>query len=166
MEGVMTDTRHDDLAAVARAILEDNLYLTLGTADRDGTPWVTPVYFATADYTRFYWISTPEATHSRNIAERPRVSIVVFNSQVPVYTGQAVYMSAVAEQVAGPDFDRGMQIYAGAAERAGIPMVRPPGPYRLYRATVSEHFVICPRESGQPCALHGIAADHRTAVAP
>jgi len=36
---------HDELMAHARVIIEANLYLTLGTADSDGRPWTSPVYF-------------------------------------------------------------------------------------------------------------------------
>lgn len=161
---------HDDLATAARAILDANLYLTLGTADEDGRPWVSPVYYATADYTDFYWISMPEARHSRNIARRPQVSMVVFDSTVPPYTGQAVSMSAVAAEVVGDDLELGLAIYPGAAERGvgtiTAEQVSRPAAYRLYRATVSEHFVICPRDAGVPCARHGISADHRTTVTP
>jgi len=57
----------DDLDAHARAIIDANLYVTLGTADADGIPWVSPVYFATSDYDEFYWVSAQDATHSRNI---------------------------------------------------------------------------------------------------
>lgn len=160
----------DDLAVVARAILDGNLYVTLGTADEDGRPWVTPVFYATADYTDIYWISRPEARHSRNIARRTQIGMVVFDSTVPAYTGQAVSMSAVATEVGGADLDRGLTIYPGPAERGGGPItaeqVSHPAPYRLYRATVSEHFVICPRDAGLPCDRHGIAADHRTSVRP
>jgi Pyridoxamine 5'-phosphate oxidase len=35
-----------DLDAVARATLEVNHYMTLGTADAAGRPWVSPVFFA------------------------------------------------------------------------------------------------------------------------
>jgi hypothetical protein len=160
----------EDLTAVARTILDANLYMTLGTADEDGRPWVSPVYYATADYTNFYWISMPEARHSRNIARRPQVSMVVFDSTVPPYTGQAVSMSAVAAEVVGDDLDTGLAIYPGAPERGAgtvtAEQVSGPAAYRLYRATVSEHFVICPRDAGLPCALHGIPADHRTTVTP
>jgi len=34
----------DDLAAHALAIIDANLYLTLGTIDPDGHPWASPVY--------------------------------------------------------------------------------------------------------------------------
>jgi hypothetical protein len=40
----------DDLAALARAILDASLYMTLGTADESGRPWVSPVYYAADGY--------------------------------------------------------------------------------------------------------------------
>ena len=39
-----------------------------------------------------------------------------------------------------------------------------PAPYRLYRASVADMWVLCPREPRQPCPLHGLAKDHRTRV--
>jgi nitroimidazol reductase NimA-like FMN-containing flavoprotein (pyridoxamine 5'-phosphate oxidase superfamily) len=34
-----------DLEA-AMAIIDSNLYMTLGTADENGPPWVSPLYYA------------------------------------------------------------------------------------------------------------------------
>jgi nitroimidazol reductase NimA-like FMN-containing flavoprotein (pyridoxamine 5'-phosphate oxidase superfamily) len=39
-----------DLAAVARTIIDANQYMTLATADAQGQPWAAPVFYATADY--------------------------------------------------------------------------------------------------------------------
>jgi nitroimidazol reductase NimA-like FMN-containing flavoprotein (pyridoxamine 5'-phosphate oxidase superfamily) len=97
-----------DLEAVAREIIDANLYMVLGTADANGKPWVSPVYYAASGYTEFYWVSSPEVRHSRNLAARSELSIVVFNSQVPIGTGQAVYMEAVAEELTGADLERGI----------------------------------------------------------
>jgi hypothetical protein len=33
-------------------------------------------------------------------------------------------------------------------------------PYRRYRATATDLWVLCPRQPGQPCPLHGLAKDH------
>jgi nitroimidazol reductase NimA-like FMN-containing flavoprotein (pyridoxamine 5'-phosphate oxidase superfamily) len=159
-----------DLDGHARALIEANLYMTLGTADAEGRPWVSPVYFATADYAEFYWVSAHDAAHSRNIAQRPQVSLVIFDSQVPTYHGRAVYLSATASELAGRDLDRGIEIYPGPATREASPVtaddVTAPSPYRLYRVAVTEAFVLCPREPRQPCPLHSINADHRTPVVP
>jgi hypothetical protein len=160
----------DDLDAHARALIDANRYATLGTADIDGTPWVSPVYITTADYADFYWVSAHDARHSRNIAQRPHISMVIFDSQVPPYHGRAVYLSATAAELDGPGLDRGLEIYPGSgahgASRIGLDDVTPPSAVRLYRAEVTEAFVLCPREPRQPCPLHGIAADHRTPVVP
>lgn len=154
--------QQQDLGALARTIIDSNMYMVLGTADESGQPWVTPVYFACMEYKEFYWISSPEVRHSRNIAVRSQISIVIFDSQVAVGTGQAVYMSAVAEELNSVDFDRGLDIYNGRFSNPaehGVRViksedVRAPALYRLYRATASEHWVLDP--AGRP--------DHRTPV--
>ena len=142
----------DPLSLIAKTIIDSNMYMTLGTADATGEPWVSPVYFACADYREFYWISSPEARHSRNISMRPHISIVVFSSQVPVGKGQAVYMSAIAEELTGTGFERGLVIYNGRfsdpAEH-GVRIIEAvdlqgSALYRLYRATASEHWVLDP----------------------
>jgi nitroimidazol reductase NimA-like FMN-containing flavoprotein (pyridoxamine 5'-phosphate oxidase superfamily) len=141
--------QRQDLGAVARSIIDSNMYMTLGTADAAGRPWVSPVYYVRARYTEFYWVSSPEATHSRNIAVRPQIGIVVFDSHAPVGTGQGVYMSAVAEEVTGVDLERGIDVFSRGsvphgAREWGVEDVRDPAPHRLYRATASAHSVLDP----------------------
>jgi hypothetical protein len=63
-----------DFSDMARAIIESNRYMVLGTADAAGVPWVTPVWYAQADYRRFIWVSAPDRKHSRNVGVRPEVS--------------------------------------------------------------------------------------------
>ena len=75
-------------ARTVRDIIEANRYLVLATADATGRPWSSPVYFAHIDFSEFFWLSLPDVTHSRNIAARPEVGIVVFDSQVAIGTGQ------------------------------------------------------------------------------
>ncbi len=45
------------LAAHARELLDANAFLTLGTADAAGQPWVSPVYMAAEGVQRFYLVS-------------------------------------------------------------------------------------------------------------
>jgi hypothetical protein len=73
----------------------------------------------------------------------------VFDSQAPISTGQAVYMSAVAGQVTGAELERGIAIFSRRALAHGgrewtVADVSEPAPLRLYRATVSEHWVLVP----------------------
>jgi hypothetical protein len=123
--------------------------MVLGTADEGGRPWVSPVYYAPSKYSDLYWVSSPEAQHSRNLVARPELSIVVFDSQAPVGQGQGVYMSAVAEQPTGVDLERGIGIFSRVSASHGarpwtLEDVQQPAPLRLYRARASEHWVLDP----------------------
>ena len=159
---------HHDLAAHARALLDANRYLTLATVNADGRPWTSPLYFAFAGERDFYWVSETDALHSRNLAGRPQVSIAVFDSTVAPYHGRAVYAAAQAREVSGDDLDRGLEVYPGPGHRGGAPVTRSDvtgaSPYRLYRATATDVWVLCPREPRQPCRLHGLSRDHRTRI--
>jgi nitroimidazol reductase NimA-like FMN-containing flavoprotein (pyridoxamine 5'-phosphate oxidase superfamily) len=154
----------------ARAIIDANLYMVIGTADEAGRPWVSPVFYSSHACRDFFWISSPDVTHSRNLAGRPQVSIVIFDSRAPVGTGgaSAVYMAGTAAAVRDHDLDRSLAADADFARRGGRELtpadLRSPAPYRLYRATVTEHSVLCPRPAGVPCADHGLDYDHRTRV--
>jgi nitroimidazol reductase NimA-like FMN-containing flavoprotein (pyridoxamine 5'-phosphate oxidase superfamily) len=151
----MTD--HQDLEEIARAVIDVNRYMTIGTADENGLPWVSPVWYAPADYREFFWVSNPQAKHSRNLASRPQVSIVIFDSHEPG-GWKSVYLSAAAEEVTGGDVDRGIDIFSGRSLAQGLRRwtrddVRSPAPHRLYRATASEHFVLSPQDRRVPVSL-------------
>jgi hypothetical protein len=146
-------------AQTVRDIIEGNRYLVLATADAAGRPWSSPVYFAHIGFSEFFWVSSPDVTHSRNIAVRPEVGIVVFDSQMPIGTGQGVYMSAAAELLEDGQTDRGV----GAFSRRSVAHggrewtsgdVRPGAGVRLYRATADSHWILA--KDGRP--------DHRTPV--
>jgi hypothetical protein len=130
-------------AAKARAIIDDGVFMTLATADAEGVPWASPVWYAPDGYSELLWVSDPNARHSRNIAVRPQIAIVIFDSRQTPGDGLAVYMEARAEQ-AGAD---GLEVFnaRGAAQGLsewGPEKVREPARHRLYRAVVSGHWVL------------------------
>jgi nitroimidazol reductase NimA-like FMN-containing flavoprotein (pyridoxamine 5'-phosphate oxidase superfamily) len=146
--------------AMAKAIVDANSYLTLGTADAAGVPWASPVWYAHASYREYFWVSRPGARHSQNIAVRPEVGIVIFDSTVPIGTGKAVYMAAVAEEVSDDDeVARGIEVFSerslAQGGRAWTPEdVGPSGRVRLYRARASEQFVLSPEDERLPLTLN------------
>ena len=108
----------------------------------------------------------PEARHSLNIAARPEVRIVIFNSQV--LTGApAVYAERSGELTYDRGFERGVELYNARFpdpenDNLGYfpaEKLRPPAAHRLYRATATGLFVLDP--AGHP---DGSAGDHRAPV--
>jgi Pyridoxamine 5'-phosphate oxidase len=140
-------------AQTVRDIIGASRYLVLATADAAGRPWSSPVYFAHIDLAEFFWVSPPDVTHSRNIAVRPEVGIVVFDSQVAIGAGQGVYMSAVATLVEGGETARGIEAFSRRSVAHGGPEwtsedVRPGAALRLYRATADSHWILA--KDGRP----------------
>jgi uncharacterized protein YhbP (UPF0306 family) len=147
-----------DLAVVARQLIDANRYMTLATADSDGNPWASPVWYAHEGYTDFLWVSRPQARHSRNLASRPRLAIVIFDSTVPAGAGQAVYAEAVASQLDGAELQRAIAVFSHRSEVHGAGEwreadVTAPAPHRLYRARAWEHFVLDPHDQRIPVRL-------------
>ena len=133
-----------DLAQIARSIVDGNRFMALGTADEGGVPWVSPVWYAPVSYRELLWVSKPGARHSRNLATRPEIAIVIYDShRVGWFNG--LYMAALAEQL--EDVDEAIEVYTRRSEEQGFRRwtredVIPPGRFRLYRARVSEQFVL------------------------
>jgi len=135
--------------------------MVLGTGDEAGTPWVSPVWYAHEGYTTFYWVSSPEAKHSRNVAVRPDISIVIFDSGAPIYAGQAVYMSAHADELTEEGADSAIEVFSSRSQLHGAGVwtladVRPPAELRLYRGIASGQWILEP----------GAPSDRRVPVTP
>ena len=143
----------------ARAIIERNSYMVLATADADGRPWASPVWFAPDGRGAFYWVSSHEARHSANIAVTPEVGIVIFDSTAPIGTGQGVYMEARAEQLTERDLDEGLAVFSKRSIAQGGSAwtredIEGETLIRMYRAVAGSYSMLA--KDGQP--------DHRVPV--
>jgi nitroimidazol reductase NimA-like FMN-containing flavoprotein (pyridoxamine 5'-phosphate oxidase superfamily) len=147
-----------DLSDLARKIIDANVYMALGTADDTGHPWVSPVYFATEDYRRFHWVSSPEARHSGNLAARPEVAIAIFDSSAPIGGAQAVYIDGRAEELNGAELEPGIELFSRVSQGDGarpwsLAEVQAPAPLRLYRATASDQYVLVAGDRREPVTV-------------
>lgn len=150
----------DPAAQTVSDIVEASRYLVLATADATGRPWSTPVYFAHIGFTEFFWVSSPDVTHSRNIAVRPEVGIAIFDSQAPIGTGQGVYMSATARLLEDGETGPGIEAFSRRSVGHGgyewtSANVRTGAGIRLYLAVADSHWILA--KDGTP--------DHRVPAA-
>ena len=147
----------------AAAVIEANKYMTVGTVDADGLPWVTPVYFTPDGHDDFYWASSPDALHSQNIAAAPDVTIAIFDSSVRIGGASAVYVRARAELVPGDELDQCAALYTSRYPELrayGVDELRPPAELRLYRARATAHWLLV--RGGDPD--YGTGIDSRRPV--
>jgi hypothetical protein len=139
-------------------VLAANLYLVLGTADEDGQPWVSPVFFARLGPNRLCWVSSPDARHSRNIARRNTVALTVFDSAVAVGRAEAAYFDAHAAPATPNEVDAALQSLNARlpSDKALNPDdLQPRGPLVVYRADLEHSYILI--RGGDP--EHGNAVD-------
>jgi len=137
----MTERAGEMWATVPR-LLAENRYLVLGTADGDGRPWATPVFYAADGEHRILWVSAPDSRHSRNIAARPDVAITIFDTHAPIGGAEALYLEATAGPVTGDADLAVLNTRVPAGQRLGPEDLEPAGPLRVYQAVITSHFVL------------------------
>jgi hypothetical protein len=154
-----------ELNEMARRVIDANHYMTLATLDPDGRPRLSPVYYTAARYTDFYWVSSPEAHHSRNLAAHPQVQIVIFDSTAPVGQAEAVYLRGLAKQIADEELEPVLpeaSRTAAGARRFEADQLRGDAPFRLYLASTTSCEVHVP--GAHP--VHGRGVDTRQPADP
>jgi uncharacterized protein YhbP (UPF0306 family) len=136
-----------DTTAHALDLLARNRYVVLATADEEGTPWVTPVWFAPQGLDRILWLSWPGSRHSRLIARRPEVALTVFDSSRPSEEAAAFYAVGVARECEEALLDAALAEYNGRSVAQGLAAfdredVTEPARLRLYVAELDEAWVL------------------------
>ena len=134
--------------------------MTLATADREGRPWATPVWYAHEGHDEFIWVSRPGTRHSQNLQARPEVAIVIFDSRVAVGEAEAVYVEARAEEVTGAAAEGAVAVFSRRSAEQGLDTwsladVTEPAQFRIYRATASAHFLLGERDQRIPVTPGG-----------
>jgi nitroimidazol reductase NimA-like FMN-containing flavoprotein (pyridoxamine 5'-phosphate oxidase superfamily) len=122
----------------ARQLIEDHNHMTIATADAEGAPWVSPVFYVPDDDAALYWVSGSTARHSANIRARSAVAIVIYE---PPPNTDAVYILASAVEL---DDEAAIRHAIQVLRRKEQPDkwvvhdvadVRGASPWRIYRAT-------------------------------
>ncbi len=101
-------------------LLESNNYFTLATADANGTPWISNVFFSHDKNYTFYWYSRIETRHSQNISIRPQIALNLYISPENAEV-DGLYIEAIASEVKGmSNVIAGMMTYASKALKVNV----------------------------------------------
>jgi uncharacterized protein YhbP (UPF0306 family) len=63
-----------DVEKIVREYIDKSIHMSLGTASKDGRPWVCEVHFTYDDKLNIYWRSLTSRRHSQEIEENPFVA--------------------------------------------------------------------------------------------
>lgn len=129
----MTDREH------ALDVIEQCRYMTLATTDGE-SPWVATIEHMRDQSGVFYFFSTEDSRHARDIASNSRVAISLYSGEQPEYSPDAnarlrgVQIEATARKLTEdeyPDFIR------DAIEALQAPMP----PYAVFRVDPARYYL-------------------------
>lgn len=118
---MITDSSENEKEAGVReslhGILRDCRLLSMGTVDADGSPWLHNAYFCHDEEFRLYFLSSPDARHSRNLAlgdGRVAVTVADTGQAGTPGTRRGVQLRGVCRPAAGPELRQGAELFAAA----------------------------------------------------
>jgi nitroimidazol reductase NimA-like FMN-containing flavoprotein (pyridoxamine 5'-phosphate oxidase superfamily) len=85
-----------EASEIASRIASYSFYLTLGTCEKNGAPWVAGLVYWVDDKGDFYVVSHADSKHMKHIAENPRVAFTIYNSTGSEKHAHGVQMSGRA----------------------------------------------------------------------
>ena len=140
----MTDDDISNRSNYAKQLINKLKYMTLATTSYDGQPWNSPVAFAYDGELTFYWGSQLDAQHSKNIAQNNRAFIVMYDSTVEYYHGEAFYARVQCERLGDTEeLDKAMGLLHQRVGKAYMKRDEMLGRERgVYRARVQMSWVI------------------------
>lgn len=97
-------SKNTSLKKIARNILNTNQYMTLGTINEAGKPWVSPVVYSFDRSYNLYFASVPSSSHAKSIKKDPTLSVAIFDSHQLNGEGVGLQIVGEAKVVQAKDF--------------------------------------------------------------
>lgn len=99
-----------ELNQIAREIIQSNIYMTVGTTDKN-IPWVAPVHYGVSDDYSLYFISQVHSLHSQHIQKNPQVAFAIYDSHQPEGTGNGIQGNGKAVLLPERDIGEALRWY-------------------------------------------------------
>lgn len=93
--------KRTDLPDSLIKLLQAVPYVCIASVGPDGQPWNAPVWGCFDDELNLYWASWPKSQHSLNIAQRPDIFVVVYDSGAKREEGSGLYLKMTAKVLTG-----------------------------------------------------------------
>jgi uncharacterized protein YhbP (UPF0306 family) len=131
-----------ELETLAREIIKNNIYLTLGTADK--VPWVAPLFYCVSDNFTFYFISQLDSLHTKQMLKNSKVAFSIFDSHAEEGKGTGVQATGNVQLIREEDLLKEITNYQTNFIKISPEVLSGNAPYRLFKLTVIDVWVTDP----------------------
>lgn len=132
----------EELVKLAKGIIKNNIYLTLGTAD--GNPWVAPLFYCVNDSYNFYFISQLDSLHTKQMLKNPEVAFSIFDSHAEEGKGTGIQAMGDIHMINEVELETEINNYHTTFIEIKSEFLKGDAPYRLFKLTPTEVFVTDP----------------------
>ena len=132
----------EELINLAKDIIKNNIYLTLGTADVN--PWVAPLFYCVSENYNFYFISQLDSLHTKQMLKNPKVAFSIFDSHAKEGKGQGVQAMGNIHMITEDELETEINNYHTTFIEIKPEFLKGDAPYRLFKLTPSEIWVTDP----------------------
>jgi hypothetical protein len=94
-------------------------YINIASVCEDGSPWNSPVSASFDNELNFFWGSSPDNVHSKNIHRDGRVFVTIYDSTVQDGEGEGLYLQGMAVEI-GPEKETSVCKYKFTPEHIWI----------------------------------------------
>ena len=130
---------------LAKKIINNNIYLTLGTADNK-IPWTAPLFYAVNNKYEFYFISKKDSLHIKHISNNPNVSFSIFDSHQKEGTGNGVQGSGISIRISDHEIEEALKWYKSDFIEMKKESFTGSAPLRFYKIIPDHFYILDPDE--------------------
>lgn len=84
-------------------------FMTLATTDGN-KPWACALFFGVDDEYNFYFVSSPDTVHARNINKNPIVSFAIYHPDSVPGGANGIQVSGTCRRVFGDELRHGLEV--------------------------------------------------------
>jgi len=99
------------LNKLAKEIIEQNQYMTMGTSGDGKNPWVSPVVYAYDGDWNFYFISIPDSRHCLNMRTDRNIALAIFDSRQKLGEGIGLQIEGSVSEVKLTELPKAALVY-------------------------------------------------------
>ena len=132
----------EQLVKLAKDIIKNNIYLTLGTSD--GDPWVAPLFYCVSSDYGFYFISQLDSLHTKQMLINPKVAFSIFDSHAEEGKGTGIQAVGNIHMIDENELEDEINNYHTTFIDIKLDFLKGDAPYRLFKLTPSEVWVTDP----------------------
>ena len=133
---------NEELVKLAKDIIKNNIYLTLGTAD--GDPWVAPLFYCVTEKYNFYFISQLDSLHTKQMLKNPKVAFSIFDSHAEEGQGKGVQAMGDVHMITEDELETEINNYHTTFIEIKPEFLKGDAPYRLFKLSPSEVWITDP----------------------